>query len=217
MVRRSRMTGLRPWFAYSHAAATLRLENCVVEECSQAVYYEPVEGENPGPVLIRSNLFQNVTAGIFILTHPGATLDTITFLNNEIVLSGGGSGLFVCDLCIAPPSGTVTNITALNNIIRYPGWAPRPFSTDWGLFYSDIQNAVFGNNVVALGNASGLRVRQCPIGVMPSPPFKEDCDHPGPGTPGPSTPLPCLDTLQPGSLRGWFNNRDISGVLFPVR
>jgi hypothetical protein len=217
MVRRCTMTGLRPWFSYSHAAAVLRLEQCMVSECTQGVYYEPVEGENTGSVLIRSNFFQNVNAGVYILAHPAASFDSITCLDNEIVLSGGGSGLFVCDLCAGPPSGTVTNITALNNIIRYPGWTPRPFSPDWGLFYSDIQHAVFGNNVVALGNSSPLRVRQCPIGVMPGAPFVEDCDHPGPGTPGLPTLLPCLDTLQPGYRRAWFNNRDLSGVLFPVR
>ena len=44
----------------------------------------------------------------------------------------------------------------------------------------------------------------------------EDCDHPNPGPPGPSTPLPCVDTLQPGYGRAWYNNRDISGVLLPV-
>ncbi len=217
VVRRCTMSGLRPWFTYSHAASAGRIENCLVVDCTQAVYYEPVAGENVGPVLIRSNLFLNVAGGVYMLTYPGATFDSITCLDNEIVLSGGGSGLAVCDLCLGPPSGTVTNITALNNIIRYPGWAPRPFSPDWGLFYSDIQHAVFGNNVVALGNASALRVRHCPIGVMPGAPFVEDCDHPGPGTPGPSTPLPCLDTLQPGYRRAWFNNRDLSGVLFPVR
>jgi hypothetical protein len=174
-------------------------------------------GENDGPVLVRSNLFLNVGSGVFILTYPGATFDSITCLNNEMVMYEGGAGLSVCDLCLGAPSGTVTNITALNNIIRYPGWAPRPFSLGWGLYYSDIQNAVFGNNVIALGNSGALQVRGCPTGVTPGAPPFEDCDHPNPGPPGPSTLLPCLDTLQPGYRRAWFNNRDLSGLLLPVR
>lgn len=217
IVRRCTVSGLRFWFTYSHAASAGRIENCLFADCGTGVYFEPLEGENVGPVLIRSNQFLNVVDGVVMFTHPGATFDSITCLNNEIVLTGGGSGLSVCDLCQGPPSGTVTNITALNNIIRYPGWVPRPFSQDLGLFYSDIHHAVYGNNVVALGNASALRVRQCPIGVMPGTTPMEDCDHPGPFAPGPSTPLPCLDTLQPGYRRAWYNNRDVSGLLLPVR
>jgi len=216
-VRRCTMSGLRSRFTYSHAAMVTRLENCLIVDCAQGVYWEPVAGQYVGPLLVRSNLFLNVQDGVFILCHPGATFDSITCLNNEMVLTGGGAGLSVCDVCNGPPSGTVTNITALNNIIRYPGWTPFPFSLDSGLFYSDIRHAVFGNNVIAIGNTGALRVRQCPIGVMPGEPFDEDCDHPGPGTPGPSTLLPCLDTLQPGYRRAWFNNRDGSGLLLPVR
>src|SRR5206468_3954820 len=197
----------------SHATMGLRVENCLVVDCGEAVYFEPTEGENVGPVLIRSNLFQNVANGVFLLMHPAATFDSITCLNNEMVLTGGGSGLSVCDLCFGPPSGTVTNVTALNNIIRYPGWAPRPFTQDYGLYCSDIHHAVFGNNLIALGNTGALRVRHCPIGVMPGDEPVEDCDHPGPGMRGPPTPLPCLDTPQSGYRRAWFNNRDSSGVL----
>jgi hypothetical protein len=195
----------------------VQVENCVVVDCGEAVYFEPTVSDNVGPVLIRSNLFLNVSGGVYLLLHPGASFDSITCLNNEMVLSGGRAGLAICDLCEGPPSGTVTNITALNNIIRYPDWVPRPFSQDLGLFYSDIHHAVFGNNLIALGNPSALRVRQCPSGVMPGAPFEEDCDHPGPGQPGPSTPLPCMDTLQPGYRRAWFQNHDISGLLLPVR
>jgi len=216
LVRRCTMSGLRPWFGYSHAVSAVRVENCLVVDCGEAVYFEPVEGENIGPVLLRSNLFLNVVSGVYTATLPAASLDSITCLNNEMVLTGGGAGLLVCDLCAGPPSGTVTNITALNNIIRYTGWTPRPFSLDLGLAYTDIHHAVYGNNLVALGNAGALRVRHCPIGVMPGATPLEDCDHPNPGPPGPSTPLPCLDTLQPGYRRAWFNNRDISGVLLPV-
>ena len=217
VVRRCTISGLRPWFAYSQAVAASRVESCLVVDCSVGVYFEPTPGEIVGPVLVRSNLFQDVLRGVFIQTHPGAAFDSITCLNNEFVLTGGGSGIAVCDLCLGPPSGTVTNVTALNNIIRYPGWAPRPFSQDLGLLYSDIQHAVFGNNAIALGNPGALLVRHCPVGVTPGAIPVEDCDHPGPGQPGPSTPIPCLDTLQPGYRRAWFHNRDISGLLLPVR
>src|SRR5262249_52269703 len=148
---------------YSQAASAVRVENCLAMDCSKGVYFEPVAGENVGPVLVRSNLFLNVIECVYVLSRPGGTVDSITCLNNEIVLTGGGSGLAVCDLCNGPPSGTVTNITALNNIIRYPGWVPRPSSPDYGVYYSDIHHAVFGNNVIALGNSSELRVRHCPI------------------------------------------------------
>ena len=217
VLRRCTMSGLRPWFTYSHAASAVRVENCRVDNCGAAVSFEPIPGENVGPVLVRSNVFANVGSGVDVLAHPGASMDSITCLNNEMELSGGGGGLLICDLCFGPPSGTVTNITMLNNIIRFPGWAARPFSQDVGLGYWDIQHAVFGNNVIALGNSSALRVRQCPNGAMPGEPPVVDCDHPSPGPPPPSTPVPCMDALQPGYRRAWFDNRDISGALLPVR
>ena len=108
-------------------------------------------------------------------------------------------------------------MTVLNNIIRYADWASHPAYTDGGLYYSDIQQAVFGNNVVALGTASALRVRWCPSGFIPSPEPVEDCDHPLLVPPLPASYPPCLDTLRPGYRRAWFDNRDFSGTLLPVR
>jgi hypothetical protein len=45
----------------------------------------------------------------------------------------------------------------------------------------------------------------------------EDCDHPNITLPGPSVIPPCLDVLPAGYRRAWFNNRDLSGQLLPVR
>jgi hypothetical protein len=171
-----------------------------------------------GAVLVRSNLFINVDYGMYLYSHPGAQFDSIIWSENEIVLSGGdGWGFGVCDTCSVGPSGSITNVTVLNNIVRYPGWQPRPASRDGGILYSDMHHAVVGNNLVALGTRSDLRVRQCPAGlILPPMPF-EDCDHPaGPPTGNPSYPT-CLDVLGPDYRRAWFNNRNLSGALLPVQ
>jgi len=87
---------------------------------------------------------------------------------NEIILTGEtGGGFGACDTCDAGPSGSITNVTALNNIVRYPGWSLRPAKADLGFQSSDIQNAVFGNNLIALGTKDALRIRPCPAGFIP--------------------------------------------------
>ena len=133
-----------------------------------------------------------------------------------IILAGGsGWGVAICDTCYVGPTASITNLTVLNNVIRYAGWIPRPTLTDGGVYYSDIQQAVFGNNVVALGTTYSLRVRTCPSGLIPPPPG--DCDHFAPNPPPPSTYPQCLDALPAGYHRAWFNNRNLSGSLLQVR
>ena len=144
--------------------------------------------DNLGPVLVRSNKFVNVDNGVYLLSHPAAEFDSLTFLDNEIVLNGrNGWGVAACDVCGGGPSATITNVTALNNIIRYPDWLPRSSSREGGLLYSDIHQAVFGNNVIALGTVNPLRVRQCPAGLIPPPPETENCDSIGPAPRHPRT------------------------------
>jgi hypothetical protein len=219
IIRRCTVSGMKPYFLYSQGFAGNQIENCLVENCSKAVYFEP-DGfvDDVGPVLIRSNRFINVTSGVYLTMHPGTRFDSITCLNNEIVLDGGtGWGLAACDTCDPGPSASITNVTALNNIIRYADWAPRPLSIDGGILYSDIQHAVFGNNLVILGNKQLLRLRHCPSGLILPPPPTEDCDGQIFVPPGEATRPPCLDALLPGYRRAWFNNRNLSGELLPIR
>jgi hypothetical protein len=224
VVRRCTISGLRPYFSYSHGYAAARVENSVVMNCGEAIYYEPdsnpaAGNDHPGSVLLSSNLFLDVDSGINISTHPGASFESITCLRNEIVLSGRttGWGFGICDTCYVGPTSTTTNVTMLRNIIRYADWAPRPSSLDIGFYYSNIQHALFGGNIVALGSSGSLRVRSCPSGLIPSTDSVEDCDHLVVIPPPPPTYPICLDALRPGYQRAWFDNRDLSGVLLPVR
>ncbi|HXI53230.1 MAG TPA: hypothetical protein VNH84_17055, partial [Candidatus Saccharimonadales bacterium] len=73
--------------------------------------------------------------------------------------------------------GVLTNITILNNVIRYGDWGTAPHRGG-GLQASEFQHAIFGNNVVVMDPSQGLRLRQCPSGLLPTPPPQEDCDHP---------------------------------------
>ncbi len=222
VVRRCSITGLKPYFAPAQAFSAVHIENCLVADCSKAVYFEPALswGDNLGPVLIRSNQFLNVDLGVFLSFHAAAQFDSVTMLANEIVLTGpGGAGFASCDTCDAGPSGSITNVTALNNIVRYAGWSVRPASIDFGLQSSDIHNAVFGNNVIALGTQDPLRIRPCPAGIIPPTVQPEICDsdgHTGQAVSGP-TYLPCLDALPSDYRRAWFNNRDLRGELQKVR
>lgn len=216
IVRRCHVADMRGYFPHIQAYTTSHLEESVAEYADKAVYYEPYTADQYGPLHIRSNRFVNVVHGVYVWTHPGARLDRIVMEGNEFVLAGGGGyAFFACDICSGGASGTITNAVALGNVVRYPGWAPRPSSTEGGFWYSNIRNAVYANNVVALGTVNGLRVRQCPAGSIPVP-VVEDCDT-LPGPPVPPVPVPCLNPLQPGYRRAWFNNRDLGGSLLPVR
>ena len=220
VIRGCTVRGLQPYFPISQAFSALDVENCTVSDCGTPVYFEParVWGDNVGPVLIRSNKFLNVTVGVQFLFHAEAQFDSLTMLDNEIVLTGSyGAAFAACDTCDTGQSGSITNVVALNNIVRYADWSPRPQNSDVGLHYSDIHNAVFGNNVIALGTRDALRVRECPSGYIPAPVQPESCDfavYPPP--PPPRFPA-CLDFLPPKYHRAWFNNRDLDGRLLIVR
>jgi hypothetical protein len=217
-VRECTFAGLRPYFGTSQATTAAHVENCLVTDCNLGVYFEPDPAnlDVVNPVLIRSNRFVNVDSGVYLASHPAATFDSITCSDNEIILAAGrGWGIAICDTCYIGPTASTTNLTVLNNIIRYSDWNERATLGDGGLYYSDIQHAVFGNNVVALGTSSSLRVRGCPSGSIPSLPG--DCDHFVPDPPPPPVSAQCLDILPAGYQRAWFNNWNLSGVLLPVR
>jgi hypothetical protein len=219
IVRRCTVAALRPHFGTSQAFSAVHVENCIVEDCSLGVYFEPFppHGDDLGPVLVRSNRFVNVDSGVFILDHPGGQFDSLTCLDNEIVLAGHkGWGIAACDVCAIGPSGSITNVTALNNIIRYADWQPRPDREEGGFLYSDIHHAVVGNNIIVLGTARDMRVRHCPAGTIVPPPPTEDCDGRVTVPPGGITYPPCLDPPPPGYRRAWFNNRKLSGPLLDV-
>ena len=207
-------------FPYSHAASAMHLENCLVRDADVAIYYEP-DGHQFGvtePALYSSNQFINVNFGLYVNSHPGAQVDSLTCIGNEVVLSGTpGWGFAACDACAIGPSGSITNLTLLNNVVRYADWAAHPGRVDGGILYSDIQRATFGNNVIALGNFNDLRVRHCPLGLIPPKEPPDDCDFPTLPPPGPDTTPPCVDTLRPGYRRSWYNNRGLSGELLPIR
>ncbi len=92
IIRRCMVADVRPHFAYSHGFSAIHVENCVATNCGQAVYFEPESSldDNVGPVLIRSNQFLKVDNGVYLHLHPAAGFDTLTCLDNEIVLNGGG-------------------------------------------------------------------------------------------------------------------------------
>jgi hypothetical protein len=220
IIRRCTVKGVKPYFSYSHAFGAVRIEDCLVEDCGVGVYFEPDAKtvDSLGQILIRSNRFINVNYGVALASQPAAEFDSILFQDNEVVLSGGGgAGFSVCDTCNLGPSGTVTNITLLNNIIRYADWMPRPANPEGGLPYTNMRHALFGNNLVTIGTAYDFRVRSCPSGLIPPPEPVQDCTYADPTPPGPSSIPPCVDTLLPGYQRAWFNNRNLSGELLPVR
>jgi len=175
VVRRCKVERIKPNFTYSHAFSAVDVENCFVQDCQIGVYFEPDgQTDNVGSVLIRSNQFVNVDHGVFLLFHPGNKFDSLTCEGNEIVLSGvpgGGYGIGACDTCSGGLSGSITNLTVLNNVIRYPDWGQRPGAQDVALHYSDIEHAIFGNNVIVQGATNELRVRLYPAGtVIPASP-----------------------------------------------
>jgi predicted ThiF/HesA family dinucleotide-utilizing enzyme len=218
VIRQCTVAGLRSRFTTTQAATATHLEDCLVTDCNLAVYFEPepAVADLTDPVLIRSNRFVNVDSGVYVATHPSAKFDSITCSDNEIVLFGRrGWGVAICDTCYIGSATSTTNLTVLNNIIRYADWGERPAFGDGGLYCSDIQHAVFGNNLVALGTPGSLRVRGCPSGTIYPPPG--DCDHFVPDPPPPPTSAQCLDVLPAGYRRAWFNNRNLSGAMIPVR
>jgi len=219
VVRRCVVEDMRQ-FRSAKAYSTIHLENSVATNCSVGVYFEPDPNwiDNHGPVLIRSNEFVRVIQGVYAQFHARGKFDSLTCLNNEIVLAGGsGIGIGACDICASGPSGTITNLVALNNIIRYADWSERPSLQDIGLAATDIRNAVFANNIITLGTVNTLRVRPCPAGFIPPAVLPELCDAPPPPEPPEGTFPPCLDLLPEGYRRAWINNRDHQGSLLDVR
>lgn len=220
LIRRCVVRDLKPYFTYSQGFTANRIEHCTVQNCHKAVYFEPdpAVADNLGPVLVLSNQFVYVNQGIYLSSHPGAQFDSLTCLGNEIILTSGlATGIGSCDVCSPGPSGTIRALIAVNNIVRFPDWTSTQYGSSVGVFYTDIQHGVFVNNVVALASSSGLRVRQCPAGVIYPPPPKEDCDGVIQVSSGNVTYPACLDTLPPGYRRAWSNNRDLSGSLLDVR
>src|SRR2546430_2366297 len=92
IIRRCTVAGVNSYFRYSHAFTASQVENCLVSDCQGAVYFEPnpAWGDNNGPVLIRSNLFLHVDYGIALVFSSAAHVDSLTCLNNEMVLTGAG-------------------------------------------------------------------------------------------------------------------------------
>ena len=218
VVRHCVVTNVASRFRYSHAFTATHVENSFVGDCNVGVYFEPnpLWGDDVGGILVRSNSFFNVDYGVALLFAPAAQFDSVTCIANEVLLTGAGGWAFGnCDTCSGGVSGSTTNVTLLNNLVRYPGWLRRPASPDGGLYSSDIHKAVFGNNIVALGASGALRLRACPSGFIPPKP-PETCDgDPVPTTIG--TYATCLDVLPSGYRRSLFNNRDITGDLLGVR
>jgi hypothetical protein len=221
VVRRCTVEGLKNHFTYSQAFTATHVENCLVTDCQRAIYFEPNPGiwDNIGePVLIRSNRFMNVDNGVHMLLYPAAHFDSLTLYGNEMILSGAaGWGFGECDTCLGGESGSLTNLTALNNIVRYADWVQRPERIDGGLAYANVRNAVFGNNILGLGTTSSLRVRQYPSGLIAEPIETEDCDHPGPFPAGGTRYPASLNSLLPGYRRAWFGNRNLSGTNLEIR
>jgi hypothetical protein len=220
VVRRCTVANVRPYFRYSHGFSAIHVENSVVKDCAVGVYFEPTSTwiDDLGPVLIRSNVFINVDQGMYVFSHPDAQFDSVTYLDNEIILAGpNGWGFAACDTCSPGASGSITNVTALNNIVRYPDWLPRANTRHGGLLYSDIRHAVFGNNIIALGTSNSLWVRHYPAGAIYPPPRTEDCEGIVFTPPQVVTHPPPVDPLRPGYRRAWFNNRNASGALLDVR
>jgi len=222
VIRGCTVANLRPHFTFTQAFSGTHVENCLVQDCTVAVYFEPYSPwmDDMGPVLIRSNTFVNVNQGLSVNSHPGAQFDSITYSDNEIILAGAdgwGWGFIVCDVCGPGTSASITNVAILNNVIRYADWMPRPTSPDGGLYYSDIHHAVFGNNVIALGTRNSLRVRHYPAGIIFPPSPTEDCEGNVLTPPQELTYPPPVDPLRPGYRRAWFNNRNLSGAMLEVR
>jgi hypothetical protein len=217
--RRCSVLNVRPEFVYSGGFTAVHVEHCRVENCETGVYFEQWGpfGENMSANIL-SNEFINVDYGIHILFHSATKFGELNCQGNEIVMDGSrGFGIAACDVCSPGPNGRIAKLAALNNIVRHPNWLPRTPETHGGILYTDIPHSVIGNNVLALGDSHGLRVRQCPAGIIYPPPYIEDCDYLPPPPGGSITYPPCVDTLPLGYRRAWFNNRNPSGHLMEVR
>ena len=221
VIRRCTVTGVKSRFITAQAFTATHVENCLVTDCSYGVYFEPnpAWGDNIGPVLIRSNQFLNVENGVALAFYPGAKFDSITCIGNEIVVTdlASGTAFWFYDTWQPGPSGSITNVAVLNNLVRFRDWSLRPTLPKGGILAGDMHNALFGNNTIVLGSIYTLRVRSCPSGFIPPPDAVETCFSNGPIYPpaGPSYP-PCLDVLPPGYRRCWFNNRDAAGMALKV-
>ncbi len=220
-IRRCTVRDLWPAFPLNaHAFGATTIENCVIENCSEGVYFEPDSVvDYLGPITIRSNRFLNVTTGVLVRFWPARQFGSILMSANEIALVPGRRGWAFVSLDAHPvgPSASITNAAFLNNVVRYSDWLPRPGSIEGGLHYSDIRNALFLNNLITLGTSSSLRVRFCPLGgplVHQSP---QRCPPHPPVEPPPTEDGPaCLNALPIGYRRAWLNNRDGSGNLIRV-
>jgi len=208
-------------FRYSHGFSASHIESCIVADTQIGVYFEPNPdwGDNVGPILVRSNQFLNVDSGIFLAFATAARFDSLACVANEIVLNGQiGWGFSACDTCSAGPSGSITNVVLMQNIIRHPGWLANPYTFSGGIHCSDIQNAMLANNIITLGGLNDLRLRSCPSGIIPVTPVPESCDAPAaaPLQASPSYP-PCLDSLPLGYRRAWLGNRGFTRTPLSIR
>jgi hypothetical protein len=221
VVRRCTIRGIDPHFSVSNGARANFVENSLIQDCNMGIYFEPDSriADDYGAVLIRSNQFLNVSSAVNLVMYPGSRFGSMTCVANDMVLNGrGGWGFGACDTCFPGPGGAIKSITAINNIIRYVDWSPKPTKVDGAILYSDIENAVFGNNVIAIGTGNELRVRHCPSGFIPPSDPPQRCGQPQePPPPGGPTYPPCLNILPSTYRRTWFNNRDLSGTLLHVK
>jgi len=145
---------------------------------------------------------------------PPAQFDSITCLDNEIGIDWfWGWGFIACDTCTPGPSGSMTNVTLLNNIIRYSDWTTRPANLEGGfkprIFTTQCSEITLlrSERQARCGFARALREIFRPRGPQ------RTCDSDGPLIPpvsGPPIPLawiPCRLVI----ARAWFNNRDHVG------
>lgn len=219
-IRRCTVRGLWPRFPLGGQGFRANIiENCVAENCEQAVYFEPdFVIDYLGPVTIRSNRFLNVAGGVLLRFHPARQFGAMTISDNEIALRAGarGGGFAAADIFSPGLSASITNVTMYRNVIRYSDWVPRPTENEVGIHHSDIQNAVFVNNFITLGTVLSLRIRPCPLGgPLVRPPIERCFPFPPEDQPSEDAP-PCLDILPSGYRRVWLNNRDLSGNLINV-
>jgi hypothetical protein len=164
VIRNSQVLNIKSHFDYSHGFSGTRIENCLASDVHTGVYFEPdAVVRDYGVSLIQSNLFVDVQNGINVAFQPNIQFSSVIAIGNEFVMGVDAAlGFSTFDSGIS----SVTNVTALNNVMRFndrlnqPGIA-RAFHS------ANIHNALFGNNIVVLGGANDLRVGS---GFDPLPP-----------------------------------------------